>query len=149
MRSTSRVFIVVAALLLVGAGCSQQPTTSSTVSDVNNPLTKSAADDGSAVAKNPTTGIVLQAQAKEAGQVYFSWDVAEEVEKTSKYRLVSSSEENPEFTEKNYWLQVDGTKNAITWVGLPQGEWHFRICTFDTEKNLCEVYSNDVAVTVE
>lgn len=144
-----------ATLLLLGAGCgNSMPETSADVSTV--PGVKDAGpehmltegelfetDEPSAFTDDT---ISLTATARVGQEVYFAWELPEGIEYDG-FVIVRSEEPNPTHDQKNYWFRQHYTRRAVTWVDLPSGTWHFRVCGLTGIE--CSAYSNDVVVTVE
>lgn len=136
--------------LFIGAGCaSQNDETSFNTKPADNAgqEQQDQQDNVQEPGQNQSGDIALSATALGNGRVKFDWTIPEGVEKTEALRLVRSPEANPEMNGRNYWYQVSGAWNSATWINLPKGTYHFRLCTF--ENNECKVYSNDVQVEVK
>ena len=128
-------------VLLAGAGCATttgtKPTNTSTP-----PMNQ---EENTAVTL--TGDIMLQATALGSRQVRFEWDLDDAIAEPPLFILVRSEEKNPIMDGKTYWLRQHGTRRAVTWVNLPAGEQHFRICTSE-DGNTCDIYSEDISLTV-
>jgi hypothetical protein len=140
----SRFFLSAGTLLalafLVGAGCTTtSPNTRTTPSD-NTDQTESSG-------MTLTGQIMLQGVAIGAHQVTFEWDLDDSIAEPPLFILVRSEEKNPVMDGKTYWLRQHGTRRSVTWVNLPAGEQHFRICTSE-DGNTCNIYSEDISLTV-
>lgn len=153
MQHLTKLLSIAAVVLLIGAGCAAEdsdvPAKTAEMGD-SSPVAAEMQDSGDSMADsaNMNSDIRLEAEAQGNGQVAFTWEVADSVEKTDKYRLIRSEEMNPEFDGKNYWLQIHHTKSEYSWIGLPTGTMHFRLCTFEKASNSCTGYSNNVMVEV-
>ena len=94
--------------------------------------------------------LVLSAESLGDGEVKFSWTAPEGLDETNRFIIVRDEEINPEHTNKNFWSRQNHLKREFTWIDVPTGEMHFRIClTEDDEKDLCTSYSNNVTLTVD
>ncbi len=146
MSSFTSGVVLCTTLLFMGAGCNM-PNTAQTLEK------KSAATESSSTEMRQeelaNTTITLQAEAKGNKEVRFSWEITGTMPQTEKFRLIRSSQPNPEFNGKNYWLQVDSRNSEYIWIALPKGNMHVRLCSFNTETETCDIYSNDVMVEVK
>lgn len=142
--------LMLAMLLLVGAGCSGTEPTANTTNTLPEPAVKEAGTtdmaDPTETDTMPMAGdIELNAESNSDGEVSFDWELPEGTEYDG-FILVRGEEPNPEHTGKNYWFRQHYTRRAVTWTPVPTGEWHFRICGL--KGTTCDVYSNNVTVTV-
>lgn len=110
--------------------------------DLTNELTDEARkiEDGS--------GIALTAKALGNSMVKFQWTVSEvETDKEKGFVLVRSMDEEPVHDGLNYWFRQYYRNREATWVDLPTGTMHFRICALQNGE--CAVYSNDIELEVK
>ncbi len=155
--------ILLGAILLVGAGCT--PTDSTPNPTPGSAMTKPAddgsmmddsammedtesddvmMDDGSTVADGTIT---LEAEGGGKGLAKLRWEVAEGTDVSDGFMLVRSEKPNPIHDTKNYWWRQHEKSREGTWIDVPRGTHHIRVCILrDAE---CASYSNDVEVTVE
>jgi hypothetical protein len=132
------------AMILIGGGCAkvEQPTPASDT-EAN---TKAAVTEQASAAA--TTGnLTLSAYALEKeGQVRLTWGVPSDLESAEGYRIVRSGKYPGAVYPGNHWFHQKTDARSVTWVGVPAGTQHFRICQFTNGK--CTAYSNSVAVDV-
>ncbi len=132
------------ALLLVGAGCAKVEAPKTSDSSKDKPAVTEKADVPPV--ETNSKKITLSATPIElAGQVYLQWAVPEQFKSDEGYRLVRSKNENPTFPG-NFWFHQEADRDHITWIDIPGGTWHFRICQF--VDGACAAYSDDVSVIV-
>jgi len=83
------------------------------------------------------------------GKVFFEWKLPEDIQTDDNkgFILVRSVEENPIHDGLNYWFRQYSGNREATWVDVPSGTYHFRICALQNEE--CEIYSNDVKLEVK
>lgn len=90
----------------------------------------------------------LSAEAIGDGMVKLMWDGKDlKLGEDDRFILVRSEDENPEHNGLNYWFRQYYTKREATWIDVPTGTMHFRVCVLKGEE--CGMYSNDVEVVVE
>lgn len=154
--------LLLGAILLIGAGCANTNSPSDTV-DLP-PLTKSATDvlDPNSIGTNSTDDVVpeemppedmsdaeirLVGEAAGKNMVKLEWDVDEDTDVSDGFILVRSDKPNPSHDQVNYWWRQHEKSREGTWIKVPSGVQHFRVCILrDAE---CAAYSNDVEVTVQ
>ena len=155
-RTLPSIGVVLALFLLIGAGCTDEETAQKEKPQFQAKSAESMIVEDSKVQENQNTteqdalekqaNFSLTGTALGGGEVKFAWNIPDGIERTEALRLIRSTEANPEFNGKNYWYQVSGEWNAATWISLPTGTQHFRLCTF--ENGSCQVYSEDVEIEV-
>jgi hypothetical protein len=109
--------------------------------------------DGDTMMENKVelnSDLTLSAESFGDDGVKLSWTVPEGLDESNRFIIVRGEKENPEHTGKNYWIRQSHLMSEATWIAVPTGENHFRIClTENNEKDACVSYSNDVMVNVE
>lgn len=132
-------------VLLAGAGCSptQTPTDTSTTTP---PTTDTSTVQQPPSNEGVTGTLSLTADAIGNGMVKLNWrtDSAEVTDEG--FMIVRSPSENPIHNGKNFWWRQNVRSREGTWIEVPTGTMHFRICTLKNAE--CAEYSNDVEVTV-
>jgi len=144
MKKTLSSLAALSLFLLIGAGCAsnttQTPAAGQNQDQVSTPPT--------AQEETKQPEMTLKAEALGGNQVKFSWDLPTGVSEPTVFRLVRGPNPNP-VSPGNYYYTVVGSKRGTTWISLPTGKQYFRICTFNTEEDKCDVYSNGVEVDVK
>ena len=91
----------------------------------------------------------LSAESLGDGKVKFSWSLPEDIETDDEkgFIIVRSENENPENDGLNYWIRQSSLNREASWINIPTGTQHFRICALLNEE--CAVYSNDIELEVK
>jgi hypothetical protein len=165
IKRTGTVLLALSLLILVGQGCASDAQdaqedaqnapaqTENTPTDVmeksadgtEDATSESASDTNDAVSVADGT-ISLSASPAGENSVQFAWTVADNLaDQASAYRIARGLEPNPTFPS-SYWWERGASHREHTFTGLPIGPAHFRVCA--VIDNTCQVYSNDVLVTV-
>jgi hypothetical protein len=148
-RKLLTIFTLFLALVLIGAGCggqdsNQQKEASKVEEEIKKDIKEAA--EKQKEEKEKETELTLEAESVGKGQVNFSWEL--KGDKTAdRFVIVRDTEKNPKHNGKNYWFRQPGSRRDVTWVNIPSGDYHFRICILEDEK--CTTYSNDVQVEVK
>jgi len=131
-------------LLLVGAGCSNTTTPSNQDTSTDSP-----SKDGSTVEQQTATGYSIQLKATAVGarQVKFEWEMNGNLTEPTRFILLRSENANPTHDGNTYWFRQPGNRHSATWVNLPPGEQHFRICT-SNDGDECVIYSDDITLEI-
>ncbi len=131
-------------LLLVGAGCSTLPTKQSDTS-----MTSGSTSDSDEVEYSTFGDGVLELNAVSVSkrQVKFEWALSKALDEPNKFILLRSFEPDPTHDGETNWFRQHGTRRSVTWVNLPAGKQHFRMCT-SVDGDTCYEYSNTVSHTV-
>lgn len=159
------------ALLLVGQGCAAAPTDKKddavggksavvekkteegavTEKEEGEENEVSATSEDAEAEKNESDSaeLKLTAEAQGGGMVKFTWTAPEGLTESNRFIIVRDEMENPEHTEKNFWVRFHHSKREADWT-VPTGTMHFRLClTENDEKDVCAQYSDDVRVEVK
>ncbi|MFB6225821.1 MAG: hypothetical protein ABEJ02_00540 [Candidatus Paceibacteria bacterium] len=152
MFSNKKITLIsslVLSLILLGAGCGadqgnqNQQDKSGVQKEMKEDIEEATEDQTN---KNQKSGLTLEAEPRGEGKVHFEWEVSDNKE-VDRFIIVRDEKANPKHNGKNYWFRQPGTRRSITWVDIPTGTYHFRICIL--ENNECAEYSNDVKVEVK
>ncbi|GEM_PF-2827337 len=150
----SAILLPVAVIILLGAGCTGTTPSDTTTKPATNNETQPPSNNTdettsptASLPPAPENGIEATAEPLGEGTVRVAFGVAEELQqKDNTYRLILDREANPEFPGIN-WYELWAPHQEKVWTNLPSGEYHIRVCL--VENDICSVYSNDVAVTIE
>ena len=142
------------ALVLLGAGCQNASTPASDTGSSSKPAEETTTPKDETKTEETTAtpqaeGFNLSAEALGGGAVKFMWDFPGELPADARFVIVRDTMPNPEHTGKHFWHRAFGTKREETWVGVPVGIFHFRICQTDEKEGQCKKYSNDIAIEVK
>ncbi|PIR75587.1 MAG: hypothetical protein CO030_04390 [Candidatus Magasanikbacteria bacterium CG_4_9_14_0_2_um_filter_42_11] len=132
-------------LILVGAGCSNTPSSPST--DTSDNTTSEQTNETIGKKQTGSDNIQLIATAVGARQVKFEWELSGDLAEPTRFILLRSEDPNPSHDGKTFWFRQQGNRSSATWVNLPAGEQHFRICT-SSDGDACAFYSDDISVDV-
>ncbi|MFB6181514.1 MAG: hypothetical protein ABEJ24_01320 [Candidatus Magasanikbacteria bacterium] len=141
--------LIASSLIFLGAACGteQNQNNQREVSKVEEQIKK---DIEKATEKNKDKDkkheLSLEAEPRGEGKVHFEWKLRDEKE-VDRFVIVRDENKNPVHNGKNYWFRQPGSRRSITWINIPSGTYHFRICIL--ENNECTEYSNDVKVKVK
>lgn len=149
-----RSFLTIGAFLglsvLLGAGCSLptgQTDTGTSGSEKTPEETTKNDRGGTGDEVNPkNVSVTLTASDVTKGQATFAWTVSG-TEDPERFILVRGPEENPMHDGTHHWFRVFGTKRTATWIDLPSGKHHVRVC-LSKNTEACDIYSNDVEIDV-
>ncbi|HRH23654.1 MAG TPA: hypothetical protein PK295_03415 [Candidatus Magasanikbacteria bacterium] len=137
--------VIVAVLLLAGAGCSRQsePTPSG---DTGTDTTST--DNGAVNGEKIDEDIALTGSVTGPYSVNLEWDPSDEVTETAqKWMIVVGDNENPEYPGNNrFWFQTNASHREKAWKNLPAGNLHFRVCAWTG--TACGEYSNDLELEI-
>ncbi len=159
--------LLLGTVLLIGAGCANTNTSNDAI-DLQ-PMTKSASDvlnpnmaDNSNDSMNDErmmtpeetpseemtdARIRLVGESVGSHMVKLEWNVDEGADVSDGFILVRGNTPNPVHNQINYWWRQHEKSREGTWIKVPSGVQHFRVCILrDAE---CAAYSNDVEVTVQ
>lgn len=149
-----KIFSSVAALsivVLVGAGCSPTPQTPPPAAQNQDQVSTPPTAENGAMTEGQTkpagSELKLTAEAEGRNMVTFRWELPSGMTEPSVFRLVRDAKPDP-VSPGNYYYTVMGSKRSTTWISLPTGKQYFRICTYNTDEDKCDVYSNGVEVDV-
>lgn len=131
-------------LLLIGAGCSGN--TPAAEETANTPVADHTATNTDSLERT-SADLTLQATAVGARQVKFEWTLGEGMDQPKSFILLRGEEAKPTHDGKTFWFRQPGSRRSATWVNLPAGDQHFRICTSD-DGETCVTYSNDIKIEV-
>lgn len=146
---------ILLAFVLVGAGCAgqtnQDDSNNSVQEQMEQDVEDAENDEGNSEENQEETSesesdISLSAEARGEGQVYFEWSIPENMN-PERFVIIRDEKVDPVHNQKNYWFRQPGSRRSVTWVNIPSGNYHFRICII--ENGECSEYSNDVQVEVE
>jgi len=132
-------------LLLIGAGCSGNTPAAEKTADA--PAAEKHTSTNTDTMAQTSADLTLQATAVGARQVKFEWTLGKGMEQPKSFILLRSDEEKPTHDGKTFWFRQPGNRRSATWVNLPAGEQHFRICT-SNDGETCAAYSNDIKLEV-
>ena len=147
------------AVVLIGAGCAPEYDYSETDSPIEYESgeqkgtgqyinrTEGAAND--VIIDGPVSSLTLGAAVQENGNVAFSWKAPEDLELPEQLRLIASPDEEPSLEGTYQWQQYPNTTTDAVWDEFPQEMTHVRLCLFDTEKETCIGYSNELTLSFE
>ncbi|MBP9695415.1 MAG: hypothetical protein KBD73_03380 [Candidatus Magasanikbacteria bacterium] len=159
-----------AAILLIGAGCSQTtdsndgnigikdadtvPADNTTPTPGLSTPTPNEVQDNNTnpapVTSNISGELVLTAQAQTDRSVKLSWSAPEGLDQTNKFIIVSGPDAYPTHDGKHKWFRQFYTNREMIWRDLLPGTIHFRICLTENSNNdICTKYSNDTEVYLE
>ena len=155
--------LLLGALLLIGAGCANTNTSNDAVdlppmtksaSDVLNPnMADSMNDDQMMTPEETPSEDLIDASIRLVGEsagkhmVKLEWNIDEGVDVSDGFILVRGNTINPVHNQINYWWRQNEKSREATWIQIPSGMQHFRVCILrDAE---CAVYSNDVELSVQ
>lgn len=145
------IFVPLLALIFLGAGCTDQTSTPTDKAPQAKPAQTSPTDASAPATETKMMKketVTLQATALGKGMVKFQWEVADDADVNEDgFLLVRSDKENPEHDGKNYWFKQYYKNREVTWIELPIGSMHFRICLLEDDR--CETYSNNVELDVK
>ncbi len=138
--------VIVALLLILGAGCAKQPDTSTPTP--SKPAGDTSTDTGTNTG-NPNgpavnTNIDLTGEATGTNSVRLEWTPSDDVAATAEsWIIVQHREENPEYPDKkSFWFERGASFREKDWNNLPAGVSHFRVCAVVNGE--CTEYSNDI-----
>ncbi len=148
-----KLFGVGATLLLLGAGCGNLGVTGSEANrDGVKPADEShmEQEDQAVIEEKEVmeSGFTLSGEVM-GDSVKLSWTYDDDLPEDARFILVRGEDENPEHDSLNYWYRVHGSKRSATWIGQPEGAFHYRVCQVDEKEGECGEYSNDLQLTIE
>ncbi len=127
------------ALMVMGAGCSQTTSNSSSTATDN--------QKNSAPPTNVKT-LTLVASALGNREVKIQFGVPEVDTKDAEgYRILMGKTNNPDMKTASDWYTLGETYREKIWSNRPEGKRHFRVCVM--KKNTCASYSNNVEVDIK
>lgn len=137
--------------LLLGAGCSLpggQPNNTGTAGSekTTEETTKNDQEETGDEVNPKNVSITLTASDVAKGQATFAWTVSGTGD-PERFILVRGPEENPMHDGTHNWFRVFGAKRTATWIDLPSGKHHVRVC-LSKNTEACDIYSNDVEIDV-
>lgn len=137
--------VMLGALLLIGAGCIKQPSTTNNP-EVKGDTDKNATDNsGNEEMKSELT---LTGSNTGPNSVKLEWSATNNVaESTDKWMIIENNEANPAYPGNyRYYFVRDVSYHDRVWNNLPKGTSHFRVCAFIN--GACTTYSNDFAIEI-
>lgn len=128
------------ALLLVGAGCSQNtPSAPVKTPPTNQPSTTSP---------NTANTFTLTVAALDNKEVKINFTIPEADKKDAEgYRILMGREANPDMKTASDWYTLGKDHMQKMWANRPEGKRHFRVCVI--KQNTCTSYSNNVEVEIK
>lgn len=152
MKKTYLFPIIILGLVFLGTGCTNSKE-NNTKDSIQQEMKKDITESKKKEKQNNNTDsqeqenkLHLEAQARGAGQVHFDWTAPQD-KKIDRFVIVRDEKPNPKHTGKNYWFRQPSNRRDVTWIDIPSGDYHFRICILQDGE--CQQYSNDVKVEVK
>ncbi|MBD3300479.1 MAG: hypothetical protein GF347_03950 [Candidatus Moranbacteria bacterium] len=93
--------------------------------------------------------ISLEGSSPDEGEAKLEWSISGG-EAPDGFIIVRDDDKNPSYPQDKKVQISDEDDRKYTWEDLEEGEtYHFRICAYNSEDDVCEVYSNDIEVEIE
>ncbi|MBI2990220.1 MAG: hypothetical protein HYY51_03485 [Candidatus Magasanikbacteria bacterium] len=161
MRKTWKVLGICSVLLLLaGAGCvkggsnanngEENKAASKSAETKTDPLTTTINTEAATGGTSSANGDIriTKAEAVGNGTLEIELLTAKSYDDDADgYRLLLSSEANPEWPTKGYWYELGPTYKEKTWTGLPLGKKYLRACVVIDKE--CAAYSEQMEVEIK
>lgn len=152
---TAKILSTMAALFLVGAGCTPEAVAPSVqtkpAGDLTAPATTTQTTPPVVDGSTPpgTTDLILLAEPIGGKIVRVSFELPTELktEDIQAYRLMLSREAEPTRENASNWFDLGTAHQKKDWYVGTTGQRYVRMCVVRADK--CDVYSNTVAVEVQ
>lgn len=145
MKKVAAVLLT-SALMLVGAGCSDDSKPNNLITPPANTSTQAPVTTSENT--QPVSDFTVSGEATEnVGEVKLQWSAPANIDPANKIRLINGSFPGREVSKGAFWQDLNSSTREYLWTGVKSGKRYFRIC--ELKDDVCVNTSNEIEVMVK